>query len=42
MVVRRAADKFRAALSLRRARSLGTPRAATPPPGPGMRNENEK
>ena len=43
MVVRRAADKFRAALSpARRTRSLGTPRAAKPPLSSALlRDENE-
>ena len=42
MAVRRAADKFHAMLSPpRRARSLGTPRAATPSPGPAAGNEND-
>jgi len=44
MVVRRAADKFRAALSpARRTRSLGTPRAANPPLSSALfRDENDE
>ena len=44
MVVRRAADKFRAALSpARRTRSLGTPRAAKPPLSSALlRDENDE